>query len=131
MTTFLSLSTVARNAMLDDLRARVAGGTIEIRTGAKPASPDDTATGTLLATFTLPSPAFDAAAGGVITMDTDPILTATAAAAGDPGWGRIKSSAGVAVIDGDAGPSDAVFVVSPAALLAGQTVELTVGTINL
>ena len=53
----LRLSTVARNALANAMKTAIdtgagAGGTIKIYTGSQPATPQDTATGTLLATLT-------------------------------------------------------------------------------
>lgn len=68
------------------------GGTLEIRDGSQPASADDSATGTLLATITLPSDAFTAASGGSIgkngTWDD------TVDASGTAGYGRMIAGSG-------------------------------------
>jgi hypothetical protein len=64
----LSFRDTASNAMVDALTDLIDGGTLEIRTGAKPASPNDAATGTLLATLTFSSPSFGSAASRVATV---------------------------------------------------------------
>lgn len=51
----------ANKAKLDAMLAALDGGTIEVRTGAQPATPATAATGTLLATLTFADPAFGAA----------------------------------------------------------------------
>lgn len=97
----LRLSTPGRNAALDAVTALCGtAGVMEIRTGAQPATADDAATGTLLATFNLANPAFAAAAAGSAAADTTPALTATGVANGDAGWFRIRSSAGTKIVDG-------------------------------
>lgn len=98
----LRLGSATRNAMCDaavDLIDVGTNGTIEIRSGAQPATPETAASGTLLATVTLIDPAFGAAAAGVATLQNTPI-TATGAAAGDAGWFRVKASGGTAIYDG-------------------------------
>lgn len=98
----LRLGVAARNAMADacvDLIDVGTNGTLEVRTGGQPATPATAVSGTLLATFALPDPAFGNAATGVCTLNGTPIV-ATGAAAGDAGWFRIKDSAGTAIYDG-------------------------------
>jgi len=54
-----------RSVMADAYADVWDGGTLTIRTGAAPGS-NETATGTVLATITLPTPAFGAASNGVV-----------------------------------------------------------------
>ena len=72
------------------------GGTVELRTGGQPADPDSAASGTLLSTIALPTPALSVA-GPVISKagswSGDAVATATA------GWARIKNAAGTRWID--------------------------------
>ena len=71
------LPTAARNAacdaVVDLLDAGAGAGTIKIYTGSQPASANDAASGTLLATITLSDPAFGAASTGVATMAGTPL----------------------------------------------------------
>lgn len=92
------ISSASRNAAANAIAALANGGSIELRSGAQPASADDAATGTLLATFALPNPAFGAAAAGVASANA--IATVQGAAAGDAGYFRVKESGGAAVMDG-------------------------------
>lgn len=96
------IPTARRNAacdsVVDALDAGAAAATVEIRTGSQPASANDAATGTLLATITLGDPAFGAAASGVATANA--IATDTGDAAGTAGWFRAKDSDGNTVLDG-------------------------------
>lgn len=99
----LRLATTARNAaataVVGLLDAGLAAGTIQIRSGSQPATPETIATGTLLATVTLTDPAGGAPATGVVTI-TDPVST-TGVGDGVAGWARFLDSAGAAVMDAD------------------------------
>jgi hypothetical protein len=88
---------VAADAVVDRLDAGGAG-TVEIRTGTQPATAEDAATGTLLATLTLPNPAFGSAAAGVATANA--IAAVAAVATNTAGWFRAKSGGGATVLDG-------------------------------
>ena len=74
-------------------------GTIEVRTGAQPATPESTADGTLLATFVLNDPAFATAASGSVSIDVSIGVMATGVADGDAGWSRMLDSDGHVVMD--------------------------------
>jgi hypothetical protein len=99
----IRLPTATRNAMADALADRAdigaAAATLEIRTGTQPASANDAATGTLLASVTLADPAFGAASSGAVSLAATP-LSATGVADGTAGWFRIEDSDGNAVVDG-------------------------------
>ena len=73
-----------------------AGATIEIRSGAKPATPETAASGTLLATVTI-SGSFTSTAGVLTAADP---ASASPAASGTAGHFRLKQSGGTAVLDG-------------------------------
>lgn len=102
----IRLSAAARNAAANavvDLIDIGTTGRIEIRTGAKPATPDTAATGTLLATIDLVDPAFGNAAAGVATLLGTP-YTAAFVAGGTAGWFRVYDGTAVTrlpVFDGD------------------------------
>ena len=93
------LPIATRNAGANAMADLANGGTVEIRTGAQPASAGDAATGTLLLTFPLPNPAFGAASTGTKSLAGAP-RTATGVAAGTAGWARVKTSGGGTVMDG-------------------------------
>ena len=102
----VNISTTARNAAGDAIVGQIDGGStnpngyLEIRTGAKPATPQTGATGTLLATLAMSNPAFATFANGMAA--TNPIASDTSmAATGGAGWFRIYDRDGVPVIDGD------------------------------
>lgn len=125
----LTISNGAANAVIDVITDLLDGGTLEIRSGVKPAATSDSAAGTLLATVTLGAPSFGAASTRSATI-TDP-AAATAAATGTAGWFRAKTSGGTAVIDGTVGTSGADLNLSTTALVAGGSVDITGGTLSL
>lgn len=124
------LATPTRNAMVAARGALWDGGTIEIRTGAQPATPETAASGTLLATFTIPATAFGAPATGVATFDADPDLEATGAADGTAGWARVKDDGGATVEDGSVGTSGTDFIINTTAITTGLPLLLTAGTLT-
>lgn len=127
----IRLATAPQNAAADAIAALANGGTIEIRSGSQPATANTAATGTLLATFTLVSPAFSAASSGVLTLDADPDITTTGAAAGTAGWARVKGSGGATVFDGSVATSGGDFTINTTAITVGGTVNLTAGTLTM
>jgi hypothetical protein len=123
----------ALDAVADRADAGAGAATLEIREGAQPADADDAATGTVLATFTLNDPAFDAASGGSCALDVDPAISDTADASGTAGWFRIKDSNGVTVVDGDitatGGGGD--IELDNTSINSGQTVNITGYTLTI
>lgn len=128
----LTLANATRTAMIDALVDRFDLGTgpgvIEIRSGSRPASAEDAATGTLLATVTLVDPAFGAGANGVATV-ADPAAVA-AAASGTASWFRGKDSTGATVCDGSVtatgGGGD--LTLATTSITSGLSVDITGGT---
>jgi len=129
------IPTAARNAAANAVvllaDAGPAAGTIQIRTGAQPATADLAATGTLLATLTMADPSFAAAVAGVNTMDTTPVLTTTGVAAGTAGWFRMLDSNGLTVMDGAVATSGAELNMNTTTISIGVTVEITAGTVTM
>lgn len=119
------LSTAVRNAMADAavdlLDGGDAEGTIKLYTGSQPTTANDSATGTLLATFTLDATAFGDAASGVATLASTP-LSATGAADGTAGYFRAAS--------GGTGGAGTVFDGTVTATSGGGTLELNTTTIS-
>lgn len=111
------------NVIESALDAGVGAATLEVYTGSQPANADTAASGTLLVTLTLNDPA-GTQSGGVITIDVDPAISATAVATGTAGWARMKDSAGVTVLDGSVGTSSADFIIDSTSITSGQTVAL-------
>lgn len=130
----LTLPTASRNAMCDALVDRfdlgAGAGTIEIRSGTRPTTANDAATGTVLATVTLIDPAFGASSAGVATL-SDPAAV-TGAAAGTATWFRGLDSTGATVLDGSVtatgGGGD--LTLATTTISAGLTVDVTGGTIT-
>lgn len=136
------LSTAARNAAADAVVDLVDGGSgagvIRIYTGTQPAGPGTTATGTLLAEFTLSDPAFGAAGTGVATLDVSPALTDTGIADGTAGWFRILDSTeaaatGLGVLDGSvtASGGGGELELNTVSISTGVTVEIVSGTVTM
>lgn len=117
----------ASDAVVDRLDAGAAAGTIELRTGAQPATPNTAVTGTLLATLTFGDPAFGAAntsgtaAAAAITQDN------SADASGVAGYARCMDSDGNAVIDVEVGVtgSGASMEIDDINIVAGGVVTVT------
>lgn len=130
------LATAARNAATNAVvalvDADVGAGTIQIRTGAQPATANDPATGTLLATLTLADPSFAAAVAGVATLDATPVLSTTGVAAGTAGWFRMLDNSGDTVLDGavTATGGGGEMELNTTTISIGVTVEVTAGTLT-
>ena len=107
---------VAADALVEDCTV------LEIRTGTQPASANDAATGTLLATITV---AWGAASAGVTAVTGTP--SATAAASGTAGWGRFRNAGDTARFDGAVG---AEFTLADPDVVIGGTVTLTSATVT-
>jgi hypothetical protein len=128
------IATATRNAAADAVvdRLDVGGaGSVEVRSGSQPATADDTATGTLLATVTLPATAFGSASGGVATANA--ISAVTAAASGTAGWFRAKSGGGSTVLDGSitatGGGGD--MTLNNTSLTSGVSFQVTSWTVTM
>ncbi|MEU8264474.1 hypothetical protein AB0C02_28110 [Micromonospora sp. NPDC048999] len=129
----IRLPAASRNAAVDAITARLSGGTIEVRTGAQPASAGDTPTGTLLATFALNAPAFSVASGGAAALAVSPQPEAIGEAAGTAGWWRAKDGSGATVMDGSCtatgGGGD--LTLNTATVSVGLALRLTGGTVTM
>lgn len=93
----LTISIAAAQAQGAALASHIGpNSTLEIRSGSKPATPEDTATGTLL--VTIPITGSFASSGGVLTAADS--ASANPVASGTAGHFRLKQSGGTAVLDG-------------------------------
>lgn len=130
------LPTATRNAscdaVVDLFDGGPAAGTIKIYTGSQPASANDAASGTLLATITLADPAFGASSTGVATMAGTP-LSGTGVAAGTAGWARFADSTGATVLDGSVTVtgSGGQIELSSTTIAIGTTVTITSGIVTM
>jgi len=125
----LRLNDVFRNALADRLAVIFASGSVELRTGAQPADPDDAASGTLLATITLPATPFAAAAGGAVAKNGT--WSGAAVATGTAGWARIKNAAGTASFDVSVAESAADMIIDDDAIVSGGQVTVTAITYTI
>lgn len=130
----LSLETATRTALCNALTARMdlsGVGTIKIYSGTRPANPNASITGTLLATVTCAATAFGTASSGVATL-ADPAAV-TAVATGTATHFRAAQGGGTAVFDGDVtatgGGGD--LTLATTSITSGLTVDLTGGTVTV
>lgn len=104
------------------------GSQLKLYTGTAPASADDVATGTLLATINFGSPAYGYASGGASALSGD--QSGTASATGTVGYARLVK--GGYVLQGSAGLSGTDFILDNVSLTSGVTVvSVTEATISL
>jgi hypothetical protein len=92
----LTQSTQLRNAIAAAVGAEWAGGSVDIRSGSKPASAESAATGTLLGSVSVGA-AGTPSAGTVVMADP---AADTWDADGIAGWFRAKDDAGATLFDG-------------------------------
>jgi len=123
----------AADAVGDLMNAGAGAGTFDVRSGVQPASANDAASGTLLATFTAADPAWAAAVNGVKTLDAAPVLATVGLADADAGWFRAKDSDGATVFDGSvtATGGGGQLELNTVAISTGLDVEITGGTLTM
>lgn len=131
----ITLTTALRSAIADlvadSVDAGSGAGKLEIRSGTRPASPGDAATGTLLATVVLVDPAFGAASSGACTIaDPDSV---DAVATGTATWFRALTSADAACFDGKvtATGDGGDLTLASTSIVSGAGVDITGGTITM
>lgn len=119
----MNLSTASVNTTADAWAAALDGGSVEIYTGTMPTTAD-TAIGAqvLLVSFTLGTPAFGAASGGIVTLNLPGQVAA--AAAGTATWARWKDSGGGARMDTSVGISSADLTINNNLVDVGNLVEI-------
>lgn len=117
----ISISNAAKSAACDALASTL--NTVAIYTSPRPASADDAATGTSLATFTV---SYNAASNGVATLSGAPATT-TADATGTAYWARATDGFGNS-IDGTIGVD---FTLDDTNIVSGAAVNLTSSTITV
>jgi hypothetical protein len=128
----LTLNTPTRSAMAAALLAKfTATSKIEIRGGTRPAVTAASTGTTLLATVTLPNPAFTEALG-VLTL-SDPAAV-TAVATGTATWFRALDAANATILDGKVGATGdatADLTLATTSLSTGLSVDITSGQITM
>lgn len=112
------------NAGLDARNALLNGGSVEIRSGSA-ADVDSAATGTVLATFTLPNPAFGAASNRVATMNAVTGVTASVANTGSAVHYVVKNSSNQVRGNGTAGTSGTDMILSTLTWSIGDDVSIS------
>lgn len=128
------LSTDTRNkacdAVVDDIDAGSAAGTIGVRTGAQPTNVGDADSGTLLGTLTFSDPAFGSAATGVATASA--ITSDTSAdASGTAGHFRIKDSDANIHSDGTCGQGSGDMNFDNNIIVVGGTIAVSSMTVTV
>lgn len=128
----LELATGVRDAACDAIVDAIdagGAGTIEIRTGAQPASPNDAASGTLIATLTFNATAFGASSSGTATANA--ITSDTNVSTGTAGYARLKSGAGTTIADMDIGQGSGTLDFDDTSFVAGGTAAITNGSFTI
>ncbi len=133
------MSIAAAKAALDtvvDLLDVGGTATIEIRTGAPPATTLTADSGTLLATLTCSATAFGAAtsatANGLATATANAITSDTNAdATGTAAHFRAKSGGGTVIIQGTVGTATSDMIINTTSITAGDTVACTSWLVTL
>lgn len=116
-----------RNRLADSSGTAFDGGVLEIYTGSAPADAGE-ATGTLLASITLPADSFGAAASGVASKAGT--WSATAAASGTAGWARFRNTGDTWRMDVSVGMGAGELSLDDTAIVAGGTVTVNTFTIT-
>jgi hypothetical protein len=114
--------------MLDSIDATFNSGTLTIRTGTAPGA-GSAATGTVLATLTLPTDAFNAAATRQKTI-TASFQDTSADATGTAGHWRLVNSGATRVLEGSVGVGTGELQLSTLSIIAGGTVTVTAFTLG-
>lgn len=134
MATDTRIDNSAAIAACDAIVDLLDGGTVLIYTGSAPSDVDASATGTLLGTLTLGSPAFgnaaDAAPGATATANA---ITgdASADATGTAGYFRALTSGAAAIIQGTCGTSNADMILNTVSIEAGAAIDITSWTVTM
>jgi hypothetical protein len=120
------LSDAAANAACDAVRALANGGSIKFYTGTQPANANTAVSSqVLLATLTLPNPAFGSASGGSASLLGVPI-SANAVASGTATWFRVLKSDGTTVVfDGNVGTSGCNINLNSNVISSGALVSIS------
>ena len=126
----IQLSTAVRNGRLNAIETAVGSSALlEIYTGDQPANCATAASGTLLATISLPATWMAAASGG--SEGLSGTWAGTVSAAGTAGYFRIYDSTGTTChMQGTVGTSGADLNLSSVALTVSQPVSITSFTLT-
>lgn len=131
MTATPIMSIAGAKTALDAMLALLNTGgaaSIEIRTGAIPATTLTADGGTLLATLTASATAFPASGSdgaGNATATANAVTSATAVATGTAGHFRAKNGAGTVILMGTCGTSAADMILNTTSITSGDSVACT------
>jgi len=120
------------DALVDavDVGSTNSSGQLKIYTGTQPATPETSATGTLLVTIPFANPAFGAAdANASAGLAGGTAISATVAATGTAGWFRVVDRGNVAIMDGTVGTSDTDMIFDNVSFVTGGVA--TVNSFNV
>lgn len=121
-------NTALTNSLADAFADLFDGGSCKLYSGTQPVDANTAPGGgnTLLCTITLPTPAFGAAAGGVVAKSGT--WAASVAAAGVATWARIANAAGTRVFDATVDMYSGELIIDDSNLVDGgycEVIELT------
>ena len=119
-------STGLANAIASSFGALFASGTLQVRTGAQPASANDAAAGSLLATITIPSAPFGSPSAGVISKANT--WSAVATGTGVAAHGRFISNDGLKIFDVSIAESGGDLTIDDEDVVTGGNVVVTAFT---
>lgn len=105
-------------------------GQMQIYTGGQPATPQTTATGTLLGTLDFASTAFTASDANASAGLNGGGISAEASASGTAGWFRVLDRDGIAIFDGSIDTSGADLNFDVVDFVSGGTITLTSLTVS-
>jgi len=126
----LQFSTTVRNARLDTIESTIGTTpTLEIRSGSAPANCATADSGTVLATFTLPSDWMAAASSGAKAIAGGPWQDTSADGTGTALHFRIKVG-GTCHIQGSVGQGSGDLSLDNTTIVTGQTVSITAFTLT-
>lgn len=124
----ISITAAVAQALATALATAVgSGASIRIYSGTKPATPETTATGTLLATVPITG-TFTASGGSITSADPGAV---TPAASGTAGYFRLLTSGSTAILDGTVGTSGADMNLSSTAISTSSPLDLGVPTFTV
>jgi hypothetical protein len=129
----IQMSTTLRNSRCDAIETAVGtGGSIRIYSGAQPANCAAANSGTLLASYNLPSDWLTGAASGQKTINGGPWTDATADGTGTAGHFRLYSdtTGTTCVYQGSVGQGSGDLSLDNTSIVAGQQVSITAFTIT-
>lgn len=114
------------NGIANAFGALFGSGTLKIYSGGQPATGNDAAAGTLLATINLPASPFGAAAAGVISKSGT--WAAVAVADGTAGWARFTSNDTAKSFDCTVAEAGGDLTIDDDAIVTGGNVVVTAFT---